>query len=82
MIIFEFSDFMVRTGRVPAQLCQLNGKPITKRTSRHSYLALAERVYLLEGTTAKVIKDRYREPKDFYISREDAVALVLKAVVL
>ena len=82
MIIFEFSDYMVDSGRVPARLCQLNGDPITKRTSRHSYMMLAEKAYALEGTKGYMLKHRNGDLIEFEISGEDAVALVLKAVVL
>lgn len=79
MIFFEFSPFVVMSGRVPATLCCLNGAPSTARTD---YMQLAEKAYYLEGTKAVILKNRNGKTDNFDLSREDAVALVLKAVVL
>ena len=82
MIIFEFSTFMVMSGRVPARLCVMKGDLIQNRTSRFSYMQLAEKAYRLDGTLAKMLKNKNGKLEDFELSGEDAVALVLKAVVL
>jgi hypothetical protein len=82
MIIFEFSDFMVEAGKVPAPVCVMKGPNIQNRTSRHGYMQLAERAYRLDGSYATVMKDRNGSLKDFELSGEDAVALALKAVVI
>lgn len=82
MIVLEFSDYMVDFHkRAPARICVIH-QPMEHIPRNRRFFELAEKVYVIEGTTAKVIKDRYGDLKDFYISGEDAVALVLKAVVL
>lgn len=82
MIVLEFSDAMVKFHkRAPANICVIH-QPMEQIPRHRRFFELADKAYVIEGTTAKVIKDRHGELKDFYISREDAVALVLKAVVL
>ena len=82
MIVLEFSDAMVDFHkRAPSRICVIH-QPMEQNPKHRRFFEIAERAYVIEGTTAKMIKDRYGELRDFYISREDAVALVLKAVVL
>jgi len=81
MIILEFSMGVWLQGRVPSQLCVIRS-PMEQNPKHRRYVELADRVYSLHGTHARVMKDRNGVPTDFDISGEDAVALVLKAVVL
>jgi hypothetical protein len=82
MIVLEFSDAMVDFHkRAPAKICVIH-RPLEQNPRHRRFFEIADRAYVIEGTTAKVIKDRYGELRDFHISREDAVALVLKAAVL
>lgn len=81
MIILEFSMGVWLQGRVPAQLCVIHS-PMEQNPKHRRYVELADKVYSLQGTQARVMKDRNGVPTDFEISGEDAVALVLKAVVL
>ena len=67
--------------RVPSMLCVIRS-PMEQNPKHRRYLELADRAYFLNGTKARVVKDRNGVPTDFELSREDAVALVLKAVVL
>jgi hypothetical protein len=81
VIIFEFSDYIVESGKLTGPICRLNDGAV-RRISRHTYMMFAEKAYFLDGTHATMVKDRSGELKDFELSGEDAVALVLKAVVL
>ena len=80
MIFFEFSADMVMLGRIPARLCCIMGKQTARRTQ--NYMQMAEKAYYLQGTQAVMLKNRNGKSDNFELSGEDAVALVLKAVVL
>ena len=80
MIIFEFPPLHVDLGRVPATVCLANSKGINGDDLAH--FRLADRVYVLNGTKCKVLKNRIGHIEDFELSEGDAVALVLSAVVL
>jgi len=81
MIIFEFSEAFAASGNVPGAICQAPGR--VPAVGEFKYFQFAERVYALDGTTAKMLKNRFTgQLEDFELTREDAVALVLKAVTL
>jgi hypothetical protein len=75
---------MVMSGRAPATVCQVPGQVPGSMLGKDNfrYFQLAERVYTLDGTTAKILKNRNGKLDDFELSKGDAVALILKAVVL
>jgi len=76
IIFFEYSDFIVEYGHAPAKLCFANKKYNSKD------IAMAERVYSIEGNVLKEIKNRNGAPSTMYISDEDRVVLKLKAVLI
>jgi len=81
MIIFEFSEVLVASGKVPGAICQVTGR--VPEVGELKYFQFAERVYTLDGTTAKMAKNRFTgQLEDFELTREDVVALVLKAIPL
>ena len=71
---------MVMSGRAPATVCQVPGAMLGKDDFR--YFQFADRVYTLNGTKCKMLKNRIGKFDDFELSEGDAVALALKAVVL
>jgi hypothetical protein len=77
---FEYSDFVVERGRAPAQLCYISGK--YNYTGKLEFLAMAERVYSIEGNVLTEIKNRNSVPSTKHISDEDRVVLKLKAVLI
>lgn len=77
MIFMEFPVCLVEQGRVPATLCQFNDNANVIK-----YMQFADKAYALSGGWMVVLKNRCGNTDDYKISREDAVALTLKAVVL
>jgi|AntAceMinimDraft_11_1070367.scaffolds.fasta_scaffold20277_5 hypothetical protein len=85
MIFYEYSDFMVARGAVPAALCRTS-RPLRVHYgsfSSHRPMAMAERVYEVNGNTVTYFKDRYANPNKVHsISDEEKIVLLLKAVVI
>ena len=77
---FEFPDQIVEAGIVPAKICSVVGRESDPAMFKE--LAMANRVFHIEGNTQVEIKNRYAGVCTPYpeITDEEKVLLVLKAV--
>jgi hypothetical protein len=75
---FEYAWQLVDAGYVPSELCQSMDE--SPRSEMFSFLAMANRVYKVNGLEAIEIKNRSRNPTIFYLTNEDLLALKLRAV--
>ena len=76
----EYSDIMVQRGHAPAGLCYVLGR--FDKPRRFTQLAIAKRVYSIEGNVLTELKNRNDAPSTMHISDEDKVVLKLKAVMI
>lgn len=82
MIYFEFSDWLVNNGMVPAKLCYKR-EMVTPSTFQVNMLAqMADRVFEVKGNTRVDFKNRQGVFETLYISDEEKVVLALKAVLI
>lgn len=77
---FEFNQCIVDAGMMPSTLCVVYGRE--HDAGMFQVMALADRVYYVDGNTAYEIKNRNEETGRFFVSDEDKVVLKLKAVLI